>query len=318
MATRKDAEKDAQGVRKLDDMHLEGEAVSLEKHEASFSEASFELNRDSFIFPLAVEDAGQEHVLFAHMRPYTHAEGIELFDAMGIKFRFEGREKLITKSALNEKVRPFFWKHFVKLEGLGKLVWLDGGKDLTDGEVEDYLMDKVDPALVEEKEQDLDSQTTYIKDNPAKRIEEASVMQGYGNFNIDVISARKTSRLVIGGRSQNVIVGHVFVYDPEHGNQKVKVRIGFKKDSEFNFRRYLAATGQSEMHRKSEEWQRVEDYHTILDIGKHEMLFAEGYTIKGEPCTGDNIKHWIDAFPFWHLQACVDDIYGRGATLKND
>lgn len=317
MATRKDANATTQGVRKLDEMQLEGEPITLEEHEASLTGATYELNRDAFIFPLSVEEGGQEFVLLAHMKPYTHKEGIELFEAMGIKFRFAGREKLITKSGINEKVRPFFWRHFINLEGLAGLAWKEGGKTLTEDEIEEFIEGRIDPALVEEVELDVEAQTEYIKENPAKRIEEATVLQGYGNFNIDVISLPKTSRLIIGGRSQNTIVGHVFVYDPVAGNQKVKVKIGFKKDSEFNFRRYLAATGQSEMHRKSEEWQRVEDYDTILDIGKGEILFAEGYTINGAPCTVDNRKDWVDLFPFWHLQACIDDIYGRGATLKN-
>ncbi len=316
MSTRKDV-KAAQGVRKLDEMHIEGDAVSLEEHEASFSSASYELNRDILIFPLAVEDAGQEFVLLAHMKPYSHKEGIELFDAMGIKFKFVGREKLTTRAGLNEKVRPFFWKHFSQLEGLAKLVWIKDGTDLIDKEIDEFLDGKFSDDQVTEAGLDLDGQKAYVKENPAKRLEECAVLQGYGNFNIDVLTARKTNRLIIGGRSQNTIVGHVFVYDPEHGNQKVKIRIGFKKDSEFNFRRYLAATGQSEMHRKSEEWQRIEDYDTILDIGKSEIIFADGYTINGKPCVADNIKHWIDLFPFWHLQGCVDDIYGRGATIKN-
>jgi len=310
--------KDAQGVQKLDSLNLEGELITLEEHEASFSESVFELNRKEFIFPLAVEEAGQEFVLFAHMKPYNQPEGIDLFEAMGIKFKFDGREKITTRTGLNEKVRPFFWKHFVSLEGLGKLVWKETGKKLTDAEAELYLEGGIEDSKIAEVELDSPEQEDYVKTNPAKRIEEAAVMQGYGNFNVDIIESPKTTRLIVGGKSRNLIAGHVFVFNPEtKTNQKIKIKIGFKKDSEFNFRRYLAATGQSEMHRKSEEWQRIEDYRTILEIGKSEILFAEGYTINGDPCTEDNRKDWVDLFPFWHIQACVGNIYGRGAQLKN-
>jgi len=307
---------DTQGVRKLDKMSLETDEITVEEYEKSFANGTFELAQEELIFPLTVEDSGVEHVLFAHMTPYTHKEGIELFDAMGIKFKFEGREKLTTRTGLNEKTRPFFWSHFKSLVGVKKPVFADTEKELTASEVEAYLDGDLDAEVVEVA-LSREEQEQYIRDNPAKRIEEAAVMQGFGNFNIDVMTARKTSGLLIGGRNINKIVGHVFVYDPESGNQKIKVKIGFKKDSEFNFRRFLTATGQSELHRKSEEWQRIEDYKTILDIGKSEILFAEGYTINGKPCTEENKNEWVDLFPFWHLQACVNDIYSRGATVKN-
>lgn len=310
---------DASGVQKLDSLEVTGGELTVEEYNESFSPGVFELNRTELTFPLRVEDSGQEYILLSKMKPYTQAEGIELFESMGIKFKFDGREKITTKTGMNEKVRPFFWKHFIALNGLGKLIWAETGKSLTDKEIENYGKGNIDDVKVKVADMaDQAEQESYIRNNPAKRIEEATVMQGYGNFNVDIMDAPKTTKLIVGGKNQNIIVGHVFVYNPDtETNQKIQIKIGFKKESEFNFRRYLAATGQSEMHRKSEEWQRVEDYKTILEIGKSEIIFAEGYTINGVPCTEENRRDWVDLFPFWHLQACVGDIYGRGAQLKN-
>lgn len=317
--------KDVQGVQKLDEMNLEGGSLTItpQEHEESFSESKFELSPEEFIFPLTIEEAGQEYPLFAHMKSYTQNEGVELFDNSGIKFKVEGREKLRTKTSVNDKVRPFFWKHFNSLEGIGKLIWKETRKPLTDAEKDLYDQGEISEDLVSGMDLDRQEQEDYIRNNPAHRIEEAAVLQGYGNFNIDINVNPQQKRLYIGGNNKTIIKGHVFVFKSnvidgkETGeNEKIKIRLGFKRASEFNSKRYLVATGQTEVHRKSEEWQRIEDNQTILEIGKSELLFAEGYTINGAPCTEDNRKEWIDQFPFWHLQACVNDIYGRGAQLK--
>lgn len=242
---------------------------------------SWELTDPEIIFPLVI---GQ-HEIRVHMRPYGAADLQKLL--RDLNYRITSRDVQIVDviSGDTSAAGPFFWKYFITLTGLAR----------------------ADDSVPSQEEVE-----DWIKSHPRFAIERNVILHGFGGVRVE--EEPPISLLDVGGR----VHAWQSLYCPAlNCNVKMDMYHVLQPETELDIRRYNQAIGQSRIHTRRSEWERIVNYGVIESLYNATIIEIIGMTVNGSACTAVNKDTWVKLVPFWHKEAVIGT-YFRGVSVKNE
>ena len=276
--------------RDVESMELPGGAIEILDEELGSTEVlKYPLDTKELYFQVTVEDEFEPRVV---VRPYRAGHLKQLLADSGARFTVESGETEIKQADLSPML-DFFWKHFLRMDGL--------------------VHEDDTPATVEEQKE-------FIKDHPRYRIEELVVRQGYGGAVIYFGDEGGQKKLVLKKRTPKVQTFVPFFDPTEELAHRLEIVHSFRKETEFDFRKFAQATSKSKMNRKS-EFMRIEEYTVIEHLYNDMIQGISGVDYPSKDgkrllCVKETRDTWRDLIPFWWKYLVLNHHF-RGVTLKN-
>ena len=243
-----------------------------------------ELTAPELIYPVTLEQEGQEFKVAFHMLPYAGADLKQVFSGMAARFKRSGGSSMGIIPGDRGVCKPFFDRYFLRISG---------GEDAT----------------VEEQKAWLDA-NDFIKSDFVINGMSLEVPQSDGQ-------EPKSLRFALNGNHPKPVTVKQRLI-PESGASEVEIILehSFSKIDPKHHIRFERASLESELNTRKGEWKTSEDYDAIEKLYDDLVESVNGALLNGKPCGLETKAGWIRLVPFRQKSVTVDELFRR-IRLKN-
>ena len=247
---------------------------------------ALELAAEEFVFPLTVEQGGEQYIALFHMGPYQPRELIDFLDKSAKEFRSSGRARVIVEASADPGYSDLFDRHFIRLSGI-------------EGE----------PSVEEQK-------AWLAKHGLLKR---RAVQEGYGGAEIlesvDGSAPPHGLRLAELTSNRIALVWNLWSIEQSRA-EPITITHLLRSETVEDQRRYTLATGRLETHTRKGTWKVLIDHAAVCALYDTMAEEVTGCVVNGLACKAENKAVWAGLIPAWHKVAVLLEVF-TGGSIKN-
>lgn len=241
-----------------------------------------ELTTPEYVFPISVEQEGEDCIALFHMRAYNETELLALLADSAALFRTEGRSKMVVEPASRVAFLDFFDNHFVRLSGI-----------------------EGDPTV--------EAQKSWLAQHQGLKYR--VVQEGYAGAELPASSngAVPTGRL----RLSDIVDNKISIQWPLWSSAKERIETvtmlhHLRPETREDYKRYSAATSRVETHTRKKLYKVLMDNRQLTKLYDGMIEQLDGCVFQGGSCVANNKAEWCEKVPLWHKLAVVHEVFTGG------